>query len=137
MMHQMISSIKQLSMLLVSRVVTQVGRSMNENNATATKVGGSVCNDEREKDEDTERNEGCIPYQATLKRCPRSLFVFWQEFKVGIVGQKPDSLFSQESDQRIIGSCRQAVFKSEYTPCHLFLRINFTEGGLNFLPKAK
>ena len=57
---------------------------MNENNGT---VG------ERAVDA-PEPDGNWIPYQATLSKCPRSLFVLWQDFGFGISGQKPAKLFS-------------------------------------------
>ena len=57
---------------------------MNENNGT---VG------ERAVDA-PEPDGNWIPYQATLSKCPRSLFVLWQEFEFGIGGRKPAKLFS-------------------------------------------
>ena len=84
MMQQMNSSIKRLSMLPVSRVIAAGGR-----------VGGTGAPVGTRAVESSEPSDGNrIPYQATLSKCPRSLFVLWQEFEFGIGGRKPAKLFS-------------------------------------------
>ena len=68
----------------VQRVVTEAGMRVDENNGNAAVGGGSH-----------------IPYEATLSKCPKSLFVLWQEFEFGIGGRKPAKLFNSVERGRV------------------------------------
>ena len=93
MMQQMNSSIKRLSMLPVARVIAPAARRVNETGGNSTAIGGRAhSNDDGVASGQTENDH--IPYQATLSKCPKSLFVLWQEFEFGIGGRKPAKLFS-------------------------------------------
>ena len=111
MMKQMNSSIKRLTMLPVSRVTgftssttTTTSRidvaSVNNSRSRMTQHGGG--------DEQGGINDGILmgdgdgieatnetnSFHTTLCKCPRSLYVLWQEYQFGIGGRKPARLFN-------------------------------------------
>ena len=95
MMKQMNDSIKRLTMLPISRVITSrgsVGSIGSNSGGHVNEVGTGVGAGDG-------TNSGIVggsvnTYHTTLSKCPKSLYVLWQEYEFGIGGRKPAKLFS-------------------------------------------
>ena len=96
MMMQMNASIRRLSMLPVSRVITY-----------NTNTNSQIIRDENEAnvvdaaDNATRGRRGAIAYESTLCKCPKSLFVLWQEYEFGVGGRKPAKNFNAQERGRV------------------------------------
>ena len=87
-------------MLPVARIIAPVAMRVIETSDNSTAIGGRAhSNDDGVVAGQTENDQ--IPYQATLGKCPESLFVLWQEFEFGIGGRKPAKLFSTAERDKV------------------------------------
>jgi hypothetical protein len=69
--------------------------------AEAMEVDVNVTNHNVVNQETVAPPAGAEPYECTFSKCPRTLFVLWNEWKFGIGGRKPAKLFNSTKRGRV------------------------------------
>ena len=103
MMKQMNTSIKRLSMLPVSRVMGVGRHSVTHSASSVTQyltAGGNGNGSSGTTNNIVEANDG-RGYASTLTKCPKTLYVLWQEYEFGVGGRRPARLFNATERGRV------------------------------------
>ena len=108
MMKQMNTSIKRLSMLPVSRVMGVGRHSVTHSASSVTQyltaggngITGVGAHGLSGTNNIVEANDG-RGYATTLTKCPKTLYVLWQEYEFGVGGRRPARLFNATERGRV------------------------------------
>ena len=73
--------------------------SNRSNNNTIINIDGTISNTSSPTSTTT-ANEEQVPYESTLVKCPKSLYVLWNEWEFGIGGRKAAKMFSSRERGR-------------------------------------
>ena len=66
------------------------GTDNSNNNSSSSRVSNR----------NSSRSRSTIPYETTLVKCPKSLYVLWNEWEFGVGGRKPAKMFSSQERGR-------------------------------------
>ena len=86
---QLNTSVKRIS--IIPNIRANSIRNARDNSAGGSTRGATIDSNE----------SSTVPYEATLCKCPKSLFVLWQEYEFGVAGRKAAKLFSSRERGRV------------------------------------
>jgi hypothetical protein len=97
-MNESVKRIGQVPVLRAAHAARQATRATAE---APMEVDVNVTNDNVVNQETVAPPAGTVPYECTLTKCPRTLFVLWNEWEFGIGGRKPAKLFNSTERGRV------------------------------------
>ena len=95
-LSQLNTSVKRIAMIPTIRA-----HSVRNRRSTIMSEEDTGAGSTNEVSTSSTTDQGSIPYELTLCRCPKSLHVLWQEYEFGVGGRKPAKLFTSTERGRV------------------------------------